>query len=813
MINVNKSCMFLHTCNTTYAFGVMDSGHLEHYYYGRRISGNDSVGIREQQAFVCGNGIAYCDKYPEICLEDQALEVSGYGVGDIREPFVEMQYSDGSFTNDFIYHSYRIEKGKKALLKLPSATGTKENCEQLVVTMKERYHDMFLDLTYSVYYDTDVIVKSAMLRNETKATTLITRLMSNQLDFCEGDYSLHTFNGSWASEMHKSETVLQGARVVNSSFAGTSSNRANPFVMLADCETTEEYGDCYGLNLIYSGNHYTSLEKNSYGKVRLVSGINPTSFRWMLRSGATFQTPEAVLTYSDKGFSGMSANMHQFVREFIVRGKWQYKERPVLLNSWEACYFDINERKLVNLAKAGSKVGIELFVMDDGWFGHRNDDTSSLGDWVVNEKKLPGGIERLAEKINGLGMDFGIWVEPEMVNEDSQLFKDHIDWVVRNRNRSQSLGRNQMILDLTNSEVQDYIIEAMTKVFSSGNISYVKWDMNRIVSDSFSPHLGITGQGAFYHQYYLGLYHVLDTLMKQFPNILFEGCAAGGNRFDLGMLCYFPQIWGSDDTDAHERVQIQIGYSYGYPQSVISAHVSACPNHQTLRTTDLDTRFNVATYGLLGYEFNLTELSKGELETIKGQVATYKKWRKTLQFGDFYRGRTTGDVSWTVVNKEKDKAVGVTYRALAKPNHFFMNYKAKGLDARKTYHFYSVERKRSIKEFGTMVNMASPIHIKEGSVVQNVADHFMKMKGDIENGYISGDRLMYSGYKTKQAFGGTGFNELVRIYKDFSTRLYFMEEESNYSDNGELRTIDNTASYVELEEDNLESKELEEAET
>ncbi len=794
MITVKDSCMFLHTNNTTYSFGVMPTGHLEHFYYGKRISGSDSTGLhtvdaglREQNEFVCGNSIAYDKTHSGICLEDKALEFSGYGNGNINEPSIEMQYADGSITNDFVYVSYTIVKGKKKLQTLPSANGNKDNCEQLIITLKEKEHEVYVYLTYSVYEDTDIIVKSAIVENKMKESATLLRLMSNQLDFCEGKFVFHTFNGSWATEMHHNTTPLSGSRLVNSTYVGTSSNRANPFTMLATPQTSENFGDCYGLNLVYSGNHYTSVEQSSYGKVRLVSGINPQSFSWNLKPNSQFEAPEAVLTYSADGFNGMSKNMHKFVRQFIVRGTWQYKERPILLNSWEACYFNINEKKLLTLAKAGAKVGIELFVMDDGWFGHRDDDTSSLGDWDVNKKKLPGGIERLAQKVNNLGMDFGIWVEPEMVNEDSECYKKHTNWVIANPNRTQSLGRNQMILDLCNPEVQQYIIDEMTKVFSSGNISYVKWDMNRIISDSYSQYLNPEQQGEFFHRYYIGLYHVLNTLMSNFPDILFEGCASGGNRFDLGMLCYFPQIWGSDDTDAHERVQIQLGYSYGYPQNTVTAHVSSCPNHQTLRNTELESRFNVATFGNLGYEFNLSDLSATELDAIKEQVKTYKQWRKTLQFGQFYREKTDimgtnlscgdidGTISWTIVDQNKKNAVGFTYRALTRPNNFFMCYKAMGLEPQTQYHFYNKEFKRNIKEFGSLINMASPVHIKEGSVAQSVAEKFVKLGGDKEDAILYGDRLMNAGYKTKQAFGGNGFNDKTRIYKDFASRLYFME--------------------------------------
>ena len=439
--------------------------------------------------------------------------------------------------------------------------------------------------------------------------------------------------------MNRNDHNVVCGKIVNASVTGTSSNRANPFVMLAPAETTEDAGDCFGFNLIYSGNHYEACEYNAFGKLRLVSGINPMGFSYQIGVGESFESPEAVMTYSPDGYNGMSQNMHAFVRECIVRGTWKKKERPVLLNSWEAAYFDINERKLLKLAKAARDVGIELFVMDDGWFGERNDDKTSLGDWYVNPKKLPDGVSGLCKKINDLGLSFGIWVEPEMINVESNLYKEHPDWTMDIPGKNHAEGRNQRMLDLANPEVVDYMIASMSNLFASANIAYVKWDMNRIVSDCYSKYLPAKRQGETMHRYVLGLYRMMDELTKRFPEILFEGCASGGNRFDLGILCFFPQIWASDNTDAVYRVNGMNGYSYGYPMSVMGAHVSSCPNHQTLRTTPLETRFAVAAFGVLGYECNLCDMKKEDLEEIRKQIALYKEWRNVLQYGTFYRGR------------------------------------------------------------------------------------------------------------------------------------------------------------------------------
>ena len=577
---------------------------------------------------------------------------------------------------------------------------------------------------------------------------------------------------------------------MNESYTGTSSSRTNPFVMLAETGTNEDSGACYGINLIYSGNHYEAMEVSGYGETRFVAGINPQSFSWQLEPGATFEAPEAVMVYSPLGYNGMSQCMHRFVREHIVRGTWKKKTRPVLLNSWEASYFDINERKLLALAKAGKEAGIELFVMDDGWFGERNDDKHSLGDWDVNPKKLPGGLSGICEKVKALGLSFGIWVEPEMVNVDSRLYERHPDWTIEIPGHAHSEGRNQRILDLTQTSVQDFIIAKMSEVFSSADISYVKWDMNRTFTDYYSRALPAGRQGEVAHRYVMGLYRCMKELTERFPEILFEGCSAGGNRFDLGILSYFPQIWASDDTDALCRAEIQNGYSYGYPMSVVSAHVSSCPNHQTLRVTPLETRFHVAAFGLCGYECNLGDMKEEERAAVKAQIALYKEWRDVLQWGSFYRGRSfydgKGDASclmqlpgnqmeWTCVSAEQTRAVGMLMQKLAVPNTQFHYYKPKGLAPEYRYHFYNRALKYNVKEFGDLVNTIAPVHIRQDSLVHNVVAKFVKLDGETEDYYAFGDALMYGGVRLKQAFGGTGYNGEVRHFPDFASRMYFME--------------------------------------
>ena len=778
MIRQLDQVFVLDTKSTSYCFQVLETGHLEHLYYGKKIrieESSDVKAIAEKHAFPPGNGNVYDSNFPKFALEDIRLEMSSYGKGDIREPFIEVIHRDGSYTSDFLYEKAVIYDDKKALDSLPSSYEEEGKVSELIIILEDKQYDLTLELHYSVFEDRDVIVRSAKFINTSKGAVKLTRLMSMQLDFATLGYVFSTFNGNWAREMYRHDTLLSAGKHVNSSYAGTSSNRANPFVMLSKAETTEDQGICYGFNLVYSGNHYEAAEVNGYGKTRLVTGINPQSFCFVLAEGESFESPEAVMTVSNEGFNGMSRNMHDFVRNCIVRGSWKKKVRPVLLNSWEACYFNINEARLLKLAKAGKEAGIELFVMDDGWFGTRNDDKQALGDWYVNKKKLPGGVKSICDKVNALGLDFGIWVEPEMINVNSDLYRAHPEWVMDIPGKPHSEGRNQRILDFANPAVVDYMIEQMVNVFSSANISYVKWDMNRIFSDYYSKHLKALHQGEVAHRYMMGLYRLMKTVTERFPHILFEGCASGGNRFDLGILCYFPQIWASDDTDAIYRAKGQTGYSYGYPMSTLTAHVSNCPNHQTLRETPLATRFNVAAFGLCGYECNLAEMKKEEVQEIKEQILLYKEWRDVLQYGTFYRGRSDNIYEWTCVSQDKSKAVGLVLQKLVEPNTTYEQFTPKGLDANKKYHFYNIEKKRNVKLFGDLVNAIAPIHIKNDSVLHNVIDKVVKMPGEVEDYTAYGDVLM-SGVKLKSAFCGTGYDENTRFFKDFESRLYFMEE-------------------------------------
>ena len=765
----------LDTPKSSYALRILPTGQPEHLYYGPRIPierPSDFDALAEKHAFPPGNTIVYDQEHKEYSLEDLCLEFSALGKGDQREPFLEIGFADGSRSPDFTYLSAEITDTPPELGELPAAYSEEGKVEHLILRFRENAEDLLLELHYCIYGES--ICRHAVLLNQGETAVELDRLLSLQLDLPASGLAVTVFHGAWIREMQRSTVILPAGMFVMESRAGTSSSYMNPFFLLHDPAATERFGECIGFNLIYSGNHYEAVEVSPYGKTRVVSGINPQGFRYSLAPHERFVTPQAVFCRSDRGFNGISEESHFFVREHVIRGRWKHKLRPVLLNSWEACYFNISERRLLSLARSAKKLGVELFVMDDGWFGERNDDSCSLGDWEANRKKLPGGVERLSARIHALGLDFGIWVEPEMVNVSSRLYEQHPDWAMAAPGRSHSEGRNQRILDLANPAVQDHLIQTLTGLLEGSSIQYVKWDFNRTFSDACSPFLPPEQQGETAHRYVLGLYRVMRTLTERFPEVLFEGCASGGNRFDLGILSYFPQIWGSDNSDALCRTRIQEGYSFGYPLSTVSAHVSASPNHQTLRDTPLNSRFNVAAFGVLGYECDVRDLSSRQRREIIRQIELYKKWRDVLQNGRFYRGRSGNLHEWTCVSQDKKRAVGMLFQELSEPGLAYECYYPLGLEPDRRYRFYSLEQKVSVMRFGSLINTLTKIHVRPGSFLHQLIDRLIQQPGETENICAAGSLLM-TGVKLKPGFAGTGYHDQVRFWADCSSRLYLME--------------------------------------
>jgi alpha-galactosidase len=647
----------------------------------------------------------------------------------------------------------------------------------LIVVLKERVSALRLELSYTTFDQADVIVRKASLTNDMGETITLQRFSSLQLDLPTSDYSLVTFDGAWARERYRTAHRLRSGIHVNDSKTGVSSSRHNPCLFLTTNEDNDNQGDCYGCNLIYSGDHAQHIETTPYGKVRLLTGLNPATFSWQLHPGEKFHTPEAILTFSHEGLNGTSRNFHRFINSHIVRGSWKYHQRPIVVNNWEATYFNFSEHALLKLARKAADLGAELFVLDDGWFGSREDDTTSLGDWTVNTKKLPDGLASLSKKIHGMGLLFGLWCEPEMVSRKSQLYREHPEWLVSVPGRNPSPGRNQYLLDLTREDVRDYLFESLSNIWKLANVDYVKWDMNRMFSDMYSNSEKFQ-QEEFNHRYMLGLYSLLQRFVEAFPQLLFESCASGGNRFDLGMLCYMPQTWTSDNTDALSRVYIQEGTSYGYPLSSMGAHVSESPNHQTLRVSNLESRFNVAAFGLLGYEMDLSQLSTQESEVIRNQIAFYKVHRSLLQYGEFFRFKTIADNNqaiWVVSAPDRTEMLALFFQTLNIPNPPTDILRIPIADPDLTYAVTPRRERIDLKSFGTLENMVSPIRIKNDGNLQRLVDETVHLENELEYYIVNGDVLAYRGIVLNQQFGGTGYDKETRVLGDFGSRIYHLK--------------------------------------
>lgn len=667
----------------SYVIKILKNDQLGHLYWGKKIKNAERLDryqisqLRPYEAYAVKDDTGFI-------LENIAREYPSFGQSDFREPAYQIEAESGSIISDLKYKEHKIYKGKKELEGLPAVyVEQKEEAESLDIILYDEVLDLEVTLTYTIFRDYPIITRSVHFKNQGNKEINLKRALSMSIDFENKDFELLQLSGAWGRERDVLRRPLEQGITKIDSKRGGSSHQQNPFAALVEPDTDEYTGEAYGFSLVYSANFIAQAERNHYGKTRMSMGINPFNFNWLLESGQSFQTPEVVMNYSDQGLNKMSQNFHQLYRNRLVQGKHRDQERPVLINNWEGTYFDFNTDKILEMAAAASKVDLELFVLDDGWFGKRNDDTSSLGDWYVNEEKLPGGLEYLAEEINKLGLDFGLWFEPEMISPDSDLYREHPEWAIQVENRESTLSRQQLILDLSRRDVQDYIIERVSAILKKANISYVKWDMNRPMTEYGSLELESKRQRELNHRYILGLYRVLEEITSKFPDVLFESCAGGGGRFDPGMLYYMPQTWTSDDTDAVERLKIQYGTSMVYPASSMGAHVSAVPNHQVERSTSLKMRYDVASFGNLGYELDITELNEEEIEAVKSQVNNYKEVRSLVQFGDFYRLKSPFEsnfIAWSYVSQDKEEVLAGFYQVLAAPNPKEEKVKLKGLD-------------------------------------------------------------------------------------------------------------------------------------
>lgn len=646
----------LQTENSTYQMKISEYGHLLHVYYGGKADGNMDYLVTYYDRGFSGNPYE-TGSDRTYSLDVLPQEFSSFGNGDYRKSAFIVQNSDGTECCNLHYVRHEIQKGKYGLSGLPAVYASEAEADTLIIYMEDSISRVQVQLLYGVLEKEDIITRSVRIQNQGAGKLIIRKAMSASLDFTNGSYDCISFHGKHMLERNLQRKEIGYGCFEIGSCRGTSSHQYNPGVIIADKNATEDAGDCYGMLFVYSGNFLFEAQKDQFGQTRVLMGLQSDLFDYTLEEGEDFIVPETILTYSSKGFSELSKRYHNCIREHICRGKYQKQVRPVLINSWEAAYFDFTGDTILELARDASELGIDMVVMDDGWFGKRNDDNTSLGDWVVNEEKLGCTLGELIQKINALDMKFGIWIEPEMVSEDSDLYREHPDWAITIPGRKPIRGRNQLVLDFSRAEVRDYIFDSICKVLNQGNVEYVKWDMNRSLSDIYSADREM---GKVSYDYMLGVYDFAEKLMQRYPNLLIEGCSGGGGRFDAGMLYYTPQIWCSDNTDAIDRTYIQYGTSFFYPVSTVGSHVSASPNHQTGRSTSLHTRGVVAMAGTFGYEFNLKNLNAEEKEEIKEQIKTYKSYAELIQTGDYYRLSNpfkSAYAGWQFVSKDKKRTL------------------------------------------------------------------------------------------------------------------------------------------------------------
>ena len=671
----------------TYSFSIEKERYLRHRYFGKRI--NASTNINQPYFFDRG----FCSNpFPDerdFSLDTLFQEYPDMNQGDFRSPAYVIQTEDGKRVTRFFYKGYEIIKGKPSLNGLPAIyTENDDEAITLCITLEDEYLKAKINLYYTIFKDFAAICRHVEIVNLGKQNLYLERLMAMSMDFAGTDYDVLTLSGSHINEKNINRRHISADTIVIDSNRGTSSPQETPAIFLMEREATENFGQVWGFNFVYSGDFQAVVQTGQYNSVRVQMGMNPLTFGWSLKENESFVSPETVMVYSDEGMNKMSQTFHNMYRKRLCRGVYREKIRPILINSWEAFCFDVDEEKCLSLAKKAADLGIELFVLDDGWFKNRVCDKNALGDWVEDENKFPNGIEHLVKEINKMGMQVGIWFEPEMVSPNSDLYRKHSDWIIRSQNYEPILSRCQYVLDLSNPEVCDYVIESLSKVLSKTNVTYVKWDMNRHITDLGSYYLEKDRQRELSHRYMLGLYHILDELNKRFPNVLFEGCSSGGGRFDAGMLYYMPQTWTSDNTDAVCRMKIQYGTSLLFPPITMGAHVSAVPNHQVGRVTPLQTRFIVAMSGNLGYEMDLAQISDEEKEAIKEQIAFYKSIREVIQKGSFYRLKNPqngNEAAWNFVSEDKKTVIYCYFKILAESLRVNTPVRLKGLDENGIY--------------------------------------------------------------------------------------------------------------------------------
>lgn len=689
-IIVNEQNRQFHLTNgrISYIIKADEQGTLLSLYFGKAVPDREDFGYLIELAHR-PTSTCRIDGDLHYSLEHLRQEYPEYGTGDYRTPAIAVRQPNGSDMVDLTYDGYHVSQGKPKLEGLPATyVDNEDDAATLSIDLVDRLIGLSVTLNYTVFADKPTVARSVVIGNNGADALSVERAMSLSLDLPDSDYDMTEFTGAWSRERHPHTQHLHYGTQQIESLRNASGHFANPVAAFARPGASEEHGEVIGLAFEYSGNFDLHAEVDTYDVTRLQLGINERGFAWHLEPGETFQTPEALIAYSDEGYDGMSRAFHRLVLDNIVRGAWKRRERPILINNWEATYFDFDEDKLVDIARTAKQAGVELFVLDDGWFGARNNDTAGLGDWTPNPARLPQGLAGLSKRINDLGLKFGLWFEPEMVNKDSDLYRAHPDWAVHTPGRHMNHGRNEFLLNFANKDVVDNIYGQMSRLLDEANIAYIKWDMNRFVSEGYDVTRGAEHQGEAYHRYILGVYDLLERLLQRFPDLIIEGCASGGGRFDMGMLYYTPQIWCSDDTDAIERLKIQYGTSYFYPLSAMGAHVSVVPNHQANRITPIETRANVAMFGTFGYELDLNTLSEEEFGKVRSQIEFFKRYREIIHTGDFHRLVSPDgneQAAWMVVSRDRKTAIVGDYRILLTPNSRYMRLHLRGLDENTQY--------------------------------------------------------------------------------------------------------------------------------
>lgn len=695
-INYNSKTREFHLWNKniSYIFYIMENGQLGHLYFGKKLDINcsylhfDPLVSRTHTAYV------YEDNF-QFSLDLLRQEYPGYGTTDFRYPAYQIELENGSRIMEYQYSDHCIYQGKKKLTNLPATYAENQEATSLDIRLIDKFTNTVMTLSYSVFEEMDIVTRNVKFTNKGKRTIYLKSAQSMSVDFFDNNFQMMQLNGAWSRERNIEISNLHHGIQAISSTRGASGISTNPFLGLLEKGATENNGNVYGFALVYSGNFLAQVEVDQFNTARVMIGINPFQFSWKLNQDEEFQTPEAIMTYSFRGVNQMSQNFHRLFKKHLCRGDWRDQRRPILINNWEATYFDFNEEKLLDIAEKARNIGVELFVLDDGWFGNRNSIESGLGDWYVNTDKLPNGISGLIKKINSLGMQFGLWIEPEMVNKDSKLYKEHPEWIIGDPNRRVSHGRMQYVLDFSREEVVDFIFNQLSLLLSNNNISYIKWDMNRNITEAYSIKLENDRQGELFHRYILGVYKLYEKLVAKFPKVLFESCASGGGRFDPGMLYYAPQTWTSDNTDAVERLKIQYGTSTLYPLICMGNHISDIPNHQTSRSTSIVFRSDVAIFGNLGIELDISKLSEADIKILKEKIRKYKLNRDIFQHGKFYRLSSpfeSNSAGWMVIAEDGKKIIVGYYKILASPNPCKKKIKLVGLENQAIY--YCEERKK-----------------------------------------------------------------------------------------------------------------------